>query len=121
MKILMLGWEFPPFFAGGAGIVCYELTKEMVKIMVSEIKAPVIVDAGLGKPSDATMCMELGCSAVLVNTAIATASDPVKMAKAFSLATRAGRLAFLGGTNSPCEYANTSSPLTGFLRDTRED
>ncbi|MCQ9205028.1 MAG: thiazole synthase [Omnitrophica bacterium] len=92
-------------------------TEELVKIMVSEINLPIIVDAGLGKPSDASRCMELGCSAVLVNTAIATANDPINMAKAFSLAVKAGRLSFLNGTSIETEYAKASSPLTGFLRD----
>lgn len=92
-------------------------TEELVKIMVSEINLPIIVDAGLGKPSDASRCMELGCSAVLVNTAIATANDPINMAKAFSLAVKAGRLSFLNGTSIETEYAKASSPLTGFLHD----
>lgn len=92
-------------------------TEELVKIMVSEINLPIIVDAGLGNPSDASRCLELGCSAVLVNTAIATANDPINMAKAFSLAVKAGRLSFLNGTSIESEYAKASSPLTGFLRD----
>jgi len=92
-------------------------TKELVKIMVNEIKTPIIVDAGLGTPSDAAQCMELGCGAVLVNTAIATAKDPVKMACAFDLAVKAGRLAYLSGAGVISESANASSPLTGFLRD----
>lgn len=90
-------------------------TKEIVKIMVKEIKAPVIVDAGLGKPSEAAECMELGCAAVLVNTAIATAKNPVAMAKAFAKATEAGRLAYLSGTAPSIDAASASSPLTGFL------
>ncbi|MFA6078511.1 MAG: thiazole synthase [Candidatus Omnitrophota bacterium] len=92
-------------------------TRELVSIMVREIKLPVIVDAGLGKPSDACQCMELGCAAVLVNTALAIAEDPVNMAKAFALAVSAGRLAYLSGipAEAPGE-ANASSPLTGFLR-----
>lgn len=92
-------------------------TRELVEIMVREIRIPVIVDAGLGKPSDACECMELGCAAVLVNTAIAIAQDPVGMAKAFSDAVRAGRLAYLSGMPSASSRANASSPLTGFLRD----
>jgi len=92
-------------------------TKELVKIMVNEIKAPIIVDAGLGTPSDAAQCMEVGCAAVLVNTAIATAKGPVKMACAFDLAVKAGRLAYLSGTGPISELANASSPLTGFLND----
>ncbi|MCQ9206682.1 MAG: thiazole synthase [Omnitrophica bacterium] len=91
-------------------------TEEIVKIMASEIKAPIIVDAGIGKPSDAARCMEIGCEAVLVNTAIATAEDPVSMAKAFSGAVVAGRLAYTSGMGRATEQANASSPLTGFLR-----
>ena len=95
-------------------------TEEMVKIMINELDAPVIVDAGLGKPSDAARCMELGAAAVLVNTAIATAEDPAGMAKAFSLAVTAGRLAYLAGAAGSTDFANASSPLTGFLRDEKE-
>ncbi len=90
-------------------------TEELVKIMVSEIDVPVIVDAGLGAPSDATRCMEFGCDAVLVNTAIATAKDPVNTAIAFSEAVKAGRRAFLAGMRSETDLAEASSPLTGFL------
>lgn len=91
-------------------------TKELVEIMVREIDIPVIVDAGLGRPSDACVCMELGCAAVLVNTAIAVAEDPAGMAKAFNEAVKAGRLAYLSGVPREGEYGNASSPLTGFLR-----
>ena len=92
-------------------------TEELVKILISEIPLPIVVDAGLGSPSDAARCMELGSSAVLVNTAIATAKDPVGMAHAFSLAVRAGRLAFCNGIPLESKLAQASSPLTGFLRD----
>ncbi len=92
-------------------------TKELVEIMVQEIKVPVIVDAGLGKPSEACECMEMGCAAVLVNTAVAIANDPVNMAKAFKEAVSAGRRAYLAGITSNRKYASSSSPLTGFLRD----
>ncbi len=92
-------------------------TRELVKILVNEIDLPVIVDAGLGKPSDAAESMEIGAAAVLVNTAIATAGDPVMMAEAFSLAVKAGRAAYISGTGTVKEYAEASSPLTGFLRD----
>jgi len=92
-------------------------TRELVEIMAREIKIPVIVDAGLGMPSDASECMEIGCAAVLVNTAIAVAEDPVGMAGAFGMAVRAGRLAYLSGpTASAGREASASSPLTGFLR-----
>jgi len=92
-------------------------TKELVRIMVDEIKVPVIVDAGIGSPSQAAFCMEMGCAAVLVNTAIAIAQDPVAMAKAFRQAVDAGRLAYLAGLGPVINKASASSPLTGFLRD----
>jgi len=92
-------------------------TRELVEILVQEIKVPVIVDAGLGSPSDACECMEMGCAAVLVNTAIAIARDPVAMAQAFREAVSAGRTAYLAGLASPGSVASASSPLTGFLRD----
>lgn len=92
-------------------------TEEIVKIMISQIDIPVIVDAGLGLPSDAAKCMEIGCAAVLVNTAIATAQDPVNMAAAFSLAVQAGRKAFLSGSRLSIDFAKASSPLTGFLNE----
>jgi thiazole synthase len=90
-------------------------TRELVRIMVEEIDLPVIVDAGIGKPSEAAEAMELGAAAVLVNTAIATADHPVKMAAAFGLAVRAGRLGFLAGPGATQTVASASSPLTGFL------
>lgn len=92
-------------------------TKELVEILIREIKIPVIVDAGLGSPSDACLCLELGCSAVLVNTAIAIAEDPIAMAEAFNMAVAAGREAFLSGIPEHSQYARASSPLTGFLRE----
>ena len=91
-------------------------TKELVEILIREIKVPVIVDAGLGSPSDACECLEMGCAAVLVNTAIAIANDPVKMAQAFREAVMAGRRAFLAGLPTEGSFASPSSPLTGFLR-----
>lgn len=90
-------------------------TRELVKILVDEIDLPIVVDAGLGKPSEAAESMEIGASAVLVNTAIATAGDPVMMAQAFDLAVKAGRAAYLSGTGAIKEFAEASSPLTGFL------
>ena len=91
-------------------------TRELIEILIKEIKIPVIVDAGLGRPSDACDCMELGCAAVLVNTAIAIAQDPAGMAVAFNEAVKAGRLGFLSGIPSASTRASASSPLTGFLR-----
>ncbi len=91
-------------------------TKELVRILIDEIKVPIVVDAGIGKPSEAAEAMEIGAAAVLVNTAIATARDPVLMAEAFNQAVQAGRKAFLAGTADTQLYADASSPLTGFLR-----
>jgi len=92
-------------------------TKELIRILIEEIPLPVIVDAGLGRPSEAAEAMEMGAAAVLVNTAIATAGDPVAMARAFGMAVEAGRTAFLAGPGETRIYASASSPLTGFLRD----
>lgn len=90
-------------------------TKEMIRILIDEIELPVIVDAGIGKPSQACEAMEMGAAACLVNTAIASASDPVRMAGAFGNAVKAGREAFLAGTGAVRQQAAASSPLTGFL------
>lgn len=92
-------------------------TKELVQIIIDEINLPIIVDAGIGKPSEAAEAMEMGAAAVLVNTAIATASDPLGMAEAFGLAIRAGRKAYLAGAGIVKDFAEASSPLTGFLKD----
>lgn len=91
-------------------------TKELVKILIEEIALPVIVDAGIGRPSEAAEAMEIGAAAVLVNTAIATADNPVLMAEAFGLAVEAGRKAWLAGPGATQQFAQASSPLTGFLR-----
>ncbi|HWJ02488.1 MAG TPA: thiazole synthase [Verrucomicrobiae bacterium] len=92
-------------------------TKELVRILIEEISLPVIVDAGIGRPSEAAEAMEMGAAAVLVNTAIATANDPVAMARAFGQAVEAGRTAFLAGPGARQTQAEASSPLTGFLRE----
>lgn len=92
-------------------------TREVVQIMVEELDLPVIVDAGIGKPSEAAECMEIGAAAVLVNTAVATAGDPVRMAAAFGRAVEAGRDAFLAQPGAVRQYAQASSPLTGFLQE----
>jgi len=92
-------------------------TKELIKIIIEEIHLPIIVDAGIGRPSEAAEAMEMGASAVLVNTAVAIANDPVSMARAFGLAVIAGRTAFLAGPGAVQEFASASSPLTGFLHD----
>jgi thiazole synthase len=89
-------------------------TRELVTIMIEEIKLPVIVDAGLGRPSQACQAMELGAGAVMINTAIATADDPPAMARAFAWAVRAGRAAYLAGLGR-ISAGEASSPLTGFL------
>jgi len=92
-------------------------TKEMIRILIDQIDHPIIVDAGLGKPSHAAEAMEMGAAAVLVNTAIASAQDPALMGEAFKHATLAGRMAYLSKCGATKEYASASSPLTGFLGD----
>ncbi|WP_342439258.1 thiazole synthase [Paenibacillus sp. FSL L8-0436] len=90
-------------------------TKELLRILIAEVDLPVIVDAGIGRPSEAAEAMEMGASAVLLNTAIATAHDPLLMAEAFREAVTAGRKAYLAGLGPVEEAATASSPLTGFL------
>ncbi|MGL5512514.1 MAG: thiazole synthase, partial [Sporomusa sp.] len=92
-------------------------TKELVKIIIEEISLPIIVDAGIGRPSEAAEAMEMGAAAVLVNTAVATASNPAVMAEAFGLAVDAGRKAYLAGPGTILDFAAASSPLTGFLHE----
>lgn len=93
-------------------------TRDFVKILCEEIDLPVIVDAGIGKPSQACEAMELGCAAVMANTAVATAKDVGLMAKAFKLAVEAGRAAYLAGLGRVLDdRGEASSPLTGFLAD----
>jgi thiazole synthase len=86
-----------------------------IKIILEHSRVPVIVDAGVGTASDATIAMELGCDAVLINTAIAGAKDPIAMAEAMKHATIAGRLAFKAGRIGKKLYATASSPLEGML------
>ena len=90
-------------------------TLELIEILVEEIDLPVIVDAGIGRPSHAAQAMEIGVDAILLNTAIATSKDPVKMAEAFKHAVRAGRMAYLAGLGDESKKARPTSPLTGFL------
>lgn len=90
-------------------------TRAAVEIIVEQSLVPVVVDAGIGAPSHAAEAMELGADAVLVNTAIATAGDPVAMAAAFRLAVEAGRRGYLAGLAGARPEAAASSPLTGFL------
>ena len=92
-------------------------TKASIEIIIEQATVPVVVDAGLGAPSHAAEAMEMGADAVLVNTAIATATDPVQMARAFKIATEAGRIAYETGLAPKQKSASASSPLTGFLRD----
>jgi thiazole synthase len=86
-----------------------------LKIILETIKVPVIVDAGVGTASDAAVAMELGCDAVLMNTAIAGAKDPIAMARAMKLGIEAGRLAYKAGRIPKKLYATASSPLEGML------
>jgi thiazole synthase len=87
-----------------------------LRIILEQAKVPVIVDAGVGVPSDAAEAMELGCDGVLMNTAIAGAKDPIAMARAMKLAVEAGRLAYLAGRIETKLYATASSPMTGLIR-----
>ncbi|MCG8686864.1 MAG: thiazole synthase [Desulfobacterales bacterium] len=91
--------------------------KEMIQRIIRTSRLPVVVDAGIGKPSQAAEAMEMGADAVLVNTAIATAKDPARAGKAFALAVEAGRMAYLAGLAGKKDKAHASSPLTGFLRE----
>ncbi len=90
-------------------------TKEFIKILVREIDLPVIVDAGIGRPSQACEAMEMGAAAIMANTAVATAGNIPLMARAFKEAVRAGRNAYLAGLGRIKEEAAASDPLTGFL------
>jgi thiazole synthase len=90
-------------------------TRDQIRIILEQATVPVVVDAGLGAPSHASEAMELGADAVLVNTAIAVASDPNRMATAFKLAVEAGRAAFESGLAAQQERAGATSPLTAFL------
>jgi thiazole synthase len=90
-------------------------TREQIRIIIEQATVPVVVDAGIGAPSHAAEAMEMGADAVLVNTAIAVASDPNRMAIAFKTAVEAGRAAFECGLAARLETASATSPLTGFL------
>jgi thiazole synthase len=90
-------------------------TMDFLEIIIEQSNVPVVVDAGIGAPSDAAKAMEIGADAVLVNTAIAVSSNPVQMARAFKLAVEAGRLAFEAKLAKPVNHAMASSPLTAFL------
>lgn len=90
-------------------------TRDQLRIIIEQASVPVVVDAGLGAPSHAAEAMEMGADAVLVNTAIAVAGDPSRMAVAFKMAVEAGREAFETGLAGQLETASATSPLTGFL------
>ena len=93
-------------------------SKDFIQMLINEIDLPVIVDAGLGRPSQACQAMEMGADAVMPNPALATAGDLQKMASAFGLAIQAGRKAYLAGVGRVLlRGAQSSDPLTGFLRD----
>ncbi|MCR4943079.1 MAG: thiazole synthase [Clostridium sp.] len=96
------------------------VTKEFIKILIDEIDLPIIVDAGIGSPSQACEAMEMGAAAIMANTALATANDLPMMAAAFKSAIEAGRLAYRAGLGRVLDRklgASASSPLTGFLND----
>lgn len=91
------------------------VTRELLSIIIEQSRVPVVVDAGIGAPSHAAEAMEMGADAVLVNTAIAVAGDPIVMADAFRMAVAAGRQAFEAGLGGVARHAQASSPLTSFL------
>lgn len=93
------------------------VTRDLLEIIIEQSAVPVVVDAGLGAPSHAAEAMEMGADAVLVNTAIAVAGDPVIMARAFSDAVKAGRMAFNAGLGAVSNSAQATSALTAFLND----
>lgn len=88
---------------------------DFLEIIIEQSKVPVVIDAGIGSPSDAAKAMEVGADAVLVNTAIAVSENPVRMAEAFKLAVEAGRMAYEAKLAKPVKHATASSPLTAFL------
>lgn len=92
-------------------------TKEFIQILIDEIELPIIVDAGIGRPSQACEAMEMGAVAIMANTAIATAGDIPAMAEAFRLAIEAGHLAYKAKLGRVQDKGSASSPLTGYLRD----
>jgi len=96
-------------------------TRALLEIIIEQARVPVVVDAGIGAPSHAAEALEMGASAVLVNTAIAVAQDPVQMARAFRLAVEAGATAAKSGLGLRHQQAQASSPLTQFLQFSQED
>ncbi len=95
-------------------------TRDFLEIIIEQSKVPVVVDAGIGAPSHAAAAMEMGADAVLVNTAIAVAHDPVAMAAAFAAAVGAGRQAYLAGLPAAGIHAQASSPVLAFLDEADE-
>jgi len=91
------------------------LTLDEIRLIIAQAKVPVVVDAGLGVPSDAALAMEIGADAVLINTAIAQSGNPAMMARAMKLAVEAGRLAYLAGRMPKREFAVPSSPMEGVV------
>lgn len=91
------------------------VTRDMLEIIIEQAEVPVVIDAGLGAPSHAAAALEMGADAVLVNTAIAIAGNPVEMAEAFKLAVIAGRKGYLAGLGKTAKQAVATSPLTSFL------
>lgn len=96
----------------GQGLIC----REQITMIIEQARVPVVVDAGIGSPSDAALAMELGADACLINTAVALAGDPARMATAMRLGVEAGRAAFLAGRIPRRAYASASSPLEGVAR-----
>lgn len=91
--------------------------RDMIRRVIETSKLPVVVDAGIGRPSQAAEAMEMGADAVLVNTAIATSADPAMAGRAFAMAVEAGRMAYKASLAEESRFARASSPLTGFLRE----
>ncbi|KJG35812.1 MULTISPECIES: thiazole synthase [Photobacterium] len=92
-------------------------SRDFLRIIIDQAQVPVVVDAGIGAPSHAAEAMEMGADAVLVNTAIAAASDPIAMGRAFKLAVESGRMAYEAGLAGKVNHAIASSPLTAFLNE----
>ena len=95
-------------------------TRAQIEIIIKQAAVPVVVDAGIGAPSHAAEALEMGADAVLVNTAIAAARDPVRMAKAFKAAVECAREAFEAGLPSQLDHAEATSPLAAFLKQSAE-
>lgn len=95
--------------------------RDMLEIIIHQSNVPVIIDAGIGAPSDAALAMEMGADACMINTAIAVAKDPVLMSEAFAMAISAARKAFLAGLSSKSVVAHATSPLTAFLDEEQKN